>query len=401
MSPLGRIPIINVALAAAALIACRPLAGFERVADLREPRAAHTITALGGGEFLVAGGFTDDAGRALATTEIFSATPRTFETAASLAEARFGHTASLLPDGSVLLAGGWGATGSPLSSVEQFDPAARIFRPAPPLREARAGHVAVTLADGRVLLAGGLGADGRQLASAEIYDPATGRFQATGPMDVPRENHSALRLADGRVLVTGGHIGRGHTLRQHASAELFDPSRQKFLPVGDLLIARNKHDMVLLADGRVLVTGGSTARTERTRSTEIFDPATARFTRGPDLSEARFKHAGTSFLLRDGSVLLLGGANASERLPLPPTPNAKFAAARLPGAESYAAAARADDGSILLAGGYGDGVQVTRRAWLIAAKFPPSSSATAAPLTRRVAHPAEPDSPRQQSSPVP
>jgi hypothetical protein len=390
-----------VAFAATVLFDGRLLAGVEQVADLREARAAHTITTLSGGEFLVAGGFADGTGRALATTEIFDASTRRFEPGARLAEARFGHTASQLPDGSVLLAGGWGATGSPTSSVERFDPVARVFRPAPLLRDARAGHIAVTLTDGRVLLAGGLGASGQQLTSAEVYDPATDRFSIAGPMAAPRENHAALRLADGQVLVTGGHSGRGRALRHHASAELFDPRKQRFLPVGDLLIARHKHDMVLLADGRVLVAGGSTAESERTTSTEIFDPATARFTHGPALSEARFKHAGTSFRLRDGTVLFLGGASASERVATSPLPNEQSRAIRPPGAESYAAAARAADGTILLAGGYGDGVQVTRRAWLIVEPTQIPVGAKIAPPASHPARSAESGSPRSYLSPAP
>ena len=68
---------------------------------------------------------------------------------------------------------------------------------------------------------------------------------------------------------------------------------------------------VVLADGRVLVAGGSTgkdfANGKALRSTELYDPATDRWIPGKDLLEARY--GGHALVLQDGSVLILGGAN--------------------------------------------------------------------------------------------
>jgi hypothetical protein len=68
---------------------------------------------------------------------------------------------------------------------------------------------------GRVLVAGG----GRYSAGAELYDPATGRWTSTGSLRTRRLNHSATLLADGTVLVAGG----SNSSRRLRSAELYDP----------------------------------------------------------------------------------------------------------------------------------------------------------------------------------
>ena len=245
-----------VAILFLATISTLPAAEIVRGPDLPQSRAAHTLTALPDGRILVAGGFSGSSRTPVGAT-IYSAPARSFQPAAPMREPRYGHTATALPDGSVLIAGGWNARGDYLASTERFDPNSGRFLPLPDLPAARAGHVAIALTDGRVLLAGGVGTGWEFLASAEIFDPASGRFSRTGSMSVARENHAAARLADGRVLITGGHTGRGAAVRIHASAEIFDPGAGTFSPAGTMLSRRHKHDSVLLADGRILLTGGS------------------------------------------------------------------------------------------------------------------------------------------------
>src|SRR5258707_14818553 len=87
-------------------------------------------------------------------------------------------------------------------------------------------------------------------------------------MSTPRSAHSATVLADGRILVAGGSTGTAAT----NAAEIFDPALNSWTAVaGGMIQARSNHTASLLADGRVLFAGGDNAGTP-TASLEIFDP---------------------------------------------------------------------------------------------------------------------------------
>ena len=60
--------------------------------------------------------------------------------------------------------------------------------------EARSGHSATLLPDGTVLLAGGWNPDYKPLSSAEIFDPSTNRFITAGKMTAARAGHTATLI---------------------------------------------------------------------------------------------------------------------------------------------------------------------------------------------------------------
>ena len=188
------------------------------------------------------------------------------------------------------------------------------------------GHTATLLPDGRVLLAGGvdLGAGGAPTGTLEIWDPATQRFSTlVATLNVARSAHTATLLADGRVLVAGGS-GAGEVVL--ASAEIIDPVLGTVTPAGNMTRARVTHTATLLPDGRVFAAGGislinpadqfsALLNTERT--TESFDPISATWTAGPLLPQKLTGHAAA--LGSDGRVLIAGGLEVTTffGLPLP------------------------------------------------------------------------------------
>jgi alkylated DNA repair dioxygenase AlkB len=76
-------------------------------------------------------------------------------------------------------------------------------------------------------------------------------------MTSPRLEPQATRLSDGRVLVAGGAArDEGMSGEVVSSAEVFDPSTNRWTAVGDLLEPRRDGLAIVLDDGSVLVMGG-------------------------------------------------------------------------------------------------------------------------------------------------
>ena len=172
------------------------------------------------------------------------------------------------------------------------------------LNVARSWHTATLLRDGRVLVAGGR--DDTLLASAELYDPATGQWTVTGSMSIPRAMHTATLLADGRVLVAGGSTSnQPPDFGVSATAEIYDPATGTWSPTGSMAARRFWYAATLLRDGRVLVAGG--ANPDNVAGAELYDPGSGSWTTSGKLQIERYGHTMTT--LSDGNVLIAGGSN--------------------------------------------------------------------------------------------
>src|SRR4029077_2754494 len=120
----------------------------------------------------------------------------------------------------------------------------------------------------------------------------------------------AVLLADGRVLVTGGRSDNNTAL---STAEIYDPTTGQFTPTGNMNQPRIRHAMTLLPNGKVLVTGGRDGVVNffGLASAEIFDPfannGIGAFIPIGNMNSPRFAHAAT--LLSNGTVLVTGGFN--------------------------------------------------------------------------------------------
>ena len=132
---------------------------------------------------------------------------------------------------------------------------------------------------------------------------ATGtNWTATGSMNNARHRHSAVMLANGKVLIVGGTpTGASAPL---ASAELYDPAAGTWATTGSMANPRVYHTATLLANGKVLVAGGYDG-SQSLASAELYDPATGTWTATGSMTNPRPIHTAT--LLTNGKVLVAGG----------------------------------------------------------------------------------------------
>ena len=89
-----------------------------------------------------------------------------------------------------------------------------------------------------------------------VLAQTTGTFTPTGSMVTARYGHTATLLADGRVLIAGGSDARGLSL----SAELYDPSTGTFTATGSM--AAGHFSATLLNNGKILMNSGKRSSAE-------------------------------------------------------------------------------------------------------------------------------------------
>jgi uncharacterized repeat protein (TIGR01451 family) len=267
-----------------------PATGSSTAAgNLTIPRASHTATLLNDGRVFLAGN---------TNAEIYDpATILSVRTTNMLTTRTYGHTATLLSNGRVLLAGGYIYFYS-TPATEIFDPVTGTFTNGPYLRWSRYYHTATRLSDNSVFIAGGQDYQYWELFECDLFSPDGLSKVLTAPM-FPSSMAAASLLADGRVLISGGWS----TLYDSV---LFTPATNGFAVTGKMYDRRWRHLSQLLTNGTVLVCAGANG-TQGTalRTAEIFSPATGTFTRTTDLIEARDYAAGVA--LPDGRVLVTGG----------------------------------------------------------------------------------------------
>ena len=130
---------------------------------------------------------------------------------------------------------------------------------------------------GRILVVGG-GDPPRTLAETIDLNLTAPAWTKVAPMNFARRQHNATILADGTVLVTGGTSSPGFNDATQAvlPAELWNPSTKSWTVLAAMKVARCYHSTaLLLPDGRVLSAGGgkppATGATDNWNA-EIFSP---------------------------------------------------------------------------------------------------------------------------------
>lgn len=316
------------------------------IAALNTARHSMSLTRLGNGKVLAAGGFLSSS--RLASAELFDPATGLWTATGSFSNARYLHTASLLPDGKVLIAGG--NSNSISRAAELYNPATGTWSNTGIMAVLRDRHTASPLPDGRVLVVGG-NVSSSPTATAEIYNPSTQQWSGAASLWVPRSNHSATVLMDGKILVTGGYTTGFSILN---SAEIYDPSTGLWSNAAGLSQARHLHTSTRMNDGRVLIAGGQ-GTSQPFNSVEIYDPISNTWTSASPLGTERQDHKAE--LLVNGGVVVVGGRKsggiylASAEV-YDPLTGSWSTIPSLPSARFNHAICQLNDGSLLVAGGY-------------------------------------------------
>lgn len=280
--------------------------------DLNTARVNHSAVLMLNNKVLVTGGF--DGTIALKSAEVYDpSTGKWTTTTAGMNFSHAFHTSTVLSDGKVLIAGGvlGPANNADATSTEVYLPTTDAFVPGPNLPEPRQGHTTTVLKNNKILLVGN--SNGNSAKAVVLPDAAAASVGvATDALNFGRYNHAASLLSNGAALTNDMVLVTGGFGNNPKSAELYNPTDNKWYPAGNMSEARALHTSTLLRNGKVLIIGGYNNTSGTLSTIEIFNPAVFSFstpqtswsTLTKVLNTARASH--TSTLLSNDNVFVVG-----------------------------------------------------------------------------------------------
>ena len=273
-----------------------------------------------------------------------------------------GH--AFLPDGRLLVAGGHESDSGGIDQACLYDYATRTWTPTAPMNQGRWYPTAITLPDGRVLVLAGSYREGpaqqiRQNPIPQIWEDDAWTNLAPLPNQAQLPLYPRMHVIDDETLLMSGQLAQTWTLttagpgqwavieeremkeRDYCPAVSYGPGQVIYLGGGtdadtgqptnvaeviDLLapdpawtrtdpmaFPRRQHNATLLADGTVLVTGGTRGNgfngldaAQPVHAAEVWDPEFGSWTTLAAERIDRCYHA-AAVLLPDATVLSTGG----------------------------------------------------------------------------------------------
>lgn len=275
--------------------ASTPTGVFVSAGPLFSSEASLTSAPIASGSAFVAGAWTG---------AVFSS-DGTWQPAIPFHASRYGGTAQRLPDGRIAVIGT--ASTNAAAPAEIVDPLLGTTVPSGSMLVKRYGSTVIPRPDGKLFVWGGFqtGTSWPPLSQAEVFDPASATFANGGTALPGRWNAALTLLADGRYLLTGGSTA-DQVIQQVAA--VYNPTTNTAAPTGAMGKLRTTHTAILLNDGRVLIFGGLTYASgsqDVADSAEVYTPSANAFATVPHMVQHRMLHAAS--LLPDGRVLIVGG----------------------------------------------------------------------------------------------
>ena len=252
------------------------------------------------GRIFIAGGDnwtgTSTTGAGNNNTNLYGYSDDTLTRGPNMKRARWYASTTVLPNGEVYVQGGLGGADRP--EVRSVGGAFRLLTNVNTSALDWWYPRNFVSPDGRIF---GYDAKGRMYY---INPAGTGRYTAAGQFSstYAGRTSSAAMFRPGQILQFGGNSRGAIVIDIRGTAPLVTPTQA-------MSRRRQWVSATVLADGRVLATGGSTVANQLTgvsNRAEIWNPATGRWTLGASGRRARLYHSG-ALLLPDASVLVHGG----------------------------------------------------------------------------------------------
>ncbi|MDZ4677629.1 MAG: kelch repeat-containing protein [Oligoflexia bacterium] len=252
------------------------------------------ITILGNGKLLAAGGASTGA---LSDTNwfasVYNPSTNTWTATANMNKGRNQFGMTKLTNGNAIAVGGCsGGCISPNAQVQTFatvcqsaeiyDQTLGTWTNTTAMVACRATTPAVVqLQNGNVLVCGGNNG-ASNLGTIQTYDSGTGTWTNQPSPTVKRKGPSVV-LPDGRVVLVGGMTyAAGPNWGLSSAIDIFNPTTNTWSSGGNLQFARGYHQVSLLNDGKILITGGlngiaaNGTITSTTATVEVYDPTTGK-----------------------------------------------------------------------------------------------------------------------------
>jgi hypothetical protein len=260
------------------------------------------------GRILVVGG-TSPGTRGLRLSTIFDPATSRWTRTSSMAQGRYYPTITTLPNGNMLAISGHDTAKVVVTIPEVWNGSTWRRLTTAPLSIPNPFYPAMFVApNGRVFLAG------FNQPTRYLNVGGTGQWTTVAPRNVEdRVLGTAVMYAPGKILYAGGGQKQPFSGLPTATAEVIDLNQAapSWRPVPSMAFARKQLNATILADGTVLVNGGTSGpgfndQPGAVHTPELWDPDTETWTRMAPESRHRTYH-GATLLLPDARVLSTGG----------------------------------------------------------------------------------------------